>query len=158
MWKIKKIVSKGEYNYAVVPEHPNATKNGYVLEHRIAMENHLGRLLNPDEVVHHINGNKKDNRIENLEVMSASAHSRYHMLKNGRKWVLLKCPNCGAIFERERMRTHLTKGGTATFCSRKCNGKFWSTHRGTHTVDSAISGNVVREFKKYSHDNCEETD
>ena len=43
MWNIKKIVSKGDYLYALVPEHPKATKNGYVLLHRIVMENHLGR-------------------------------------------------------------------------------------------------------------------
>jgi len=58
-WKIEKIVSKGDYNYAVVKNHPNATKYGYVLHHRIVMENHLGRLLNSNEVVHHINGQKK---------------------------------------------------------------------------------------------------
>lgn len=49
-WKIQKIVSKGDYNYAITKEHPKATKNGYVLEHRIVMENHLGRLLNSDHV------------------------------------------------------------------------------------------------------------
>lgn len=52
MWKTEKIVSKGDYSYAIVRGHPNATKNGYVLEHRIVMENHLKRLLNPDEIVH----------------------------------------------------------------------------------------------------------
>ena len=49
MWNIKKIISKGDYDYALVPEHPKATKNGYVLLHRVIMENHLGRLLNDDE-------------------------------------------------------------------------------------------------------------
>jgi hypothetical protein len=38
MWKIQKLVSKGDYTYAKVPEHPSATKNGYVLEHRIVVE------------------------------------------------------------------------------------------------------------------------
>ena len=56
VWKIEKIISKGDYNYAIVPDHPYATKNGYVLEHRIIMENHLGQLLNPNEIVHHKNG------------------------------------------------------------------------------------------------------
>jgi len=51
VWKVEKIVKKGAYLYALVPEHPYATKNGYVLEHRVVMENHLNRLLNPDEVV-----------------------------------------------------------------------------------------------------------
>ena len=52
-------------------------------EHRYIMEQHLGRKLTRYEVVHHINGDKRDNRLENLEVVSLSDHSRNHTI--GRK-------------------------------------------------------------------------
>jgi hypothetical protein len=55
-----KTIKKGEYLYAKIPNHPNSTKNGYVLEHRAVMENFLGRYLDTSEVVHHVNGDKHD--------------------------------------------------------------------------------------------------
>lgn len=69
------------------PKHPNSAKDGYVLEHRYIMEQHLGRGLRDNEVVHHINGKKNDNRIENMVVMTPSAHMSYHSAQrhNGRR-------------------------------------------------------------------------
>ena len=48
------------------PDHPNAKKNGYIYEHRYVMAENLGRTLMPSEAVHHLNGNKQDNRRSNL--------------------------------------------------------------------------------------------
>ena len=51
-------------------------------EHRYIMEQHLGRKLKKDEVVHHIDGDKTNNKIYNLEVMKLSKHSKFHF-ENG---------------------------------------------------------------------------
>ena len=64
-WKGGKTNCLG-YTFVYNPKHPFVTKKGYVREHRLVMEKHLGRYLKPKEVVHHINGIKIDNHITNL--------------------------------------------------------------------------------------------
>lgn len=163
MWNIRKIVSKGDYNYAVVPEHPNRTKNNYVLEHRVVMENHLGRLLNDDEVVHHINGNKKDNRVENLTILSGEEHSKLHGARAGHKMVLLKCPWCKEKFSIPKNHSFLVKHGKypCNCCSNECRGKFYRQIqlRGlTVDLQEAISENLLAEYIEYiDEDNSEVT-
>ena len=49
-----------------------------IFEHRAVMEEHIGRKLTEDEVVHHINGDKTDNRLENLQLMTRGEHSTMH--------------------------------------------------------------------------------
>jgi hypothetical protein len=68
-WQGGIILGKG-YIYIYNPRHPYSTKAKQVLEGRIIVEHHSGRFLLPNGIVHHINGNKQDNNIFNLGVMS----------------------------------------------------------------------------------------
>lgn len=74
-WKGGKFKTMDGYVKVLVPEHPHADNKGYVLEHRLVLEQKLGRLLKQSEVGHHLNGIKNDNRPENLAAMSKKHNS-----------------------------------------------------------------------------------
>ena len=79
-WKGGKRMLLG-YVRSYKPDHPFHDIDGYVMEHRLVMEEHLGRYLTPKEVVHHINKVKDDNRIENLQLFdSNSMHLSYELI------------------------------------------------------------------------------
>ena len=73
-WKGGKHTDKLGYVQVWKPEHPNARLAGYVHEHRLVMSEHLGRPLESHEFIHHINGIKDDNRLENLELLTKNVH------------------------------------------------------------------------------------
>ena len=70
----------GKYNYRGYimvwnPQHPNANKSGYVMEHRLVMSEHIKRPLERHENVHHKDGNRSNNKIENLELWETTQPS-----------------------------------------------------------------------------------
>lgn len=77
-WKGGRIYKTDGYVLVLTKDHPKADRYGYVREHRLVMEKHLGRYLESNEIVHHINGKKDDNRIENLHLCTRSEHIKLH--------------------------------------------------------------------------------
>lgn len=82
-WKGGKKIRRDGYSFVIAPDdhpHPSYVKKSglrYILEHRLVMERHLGRYLDPSEVVHHIDENPLNNDVANLRLF---ATQREHML------------------------------------------------------------------------------
>jgi len=109
MWKGGRWTRKDGYVLVLKHGHPMARPSGYILEHRYLMSKHLRRTLDKNEIVHHINGIKNDNRIKNLKILSASKHTSLHCNKK-LKW---ECVICSTTIKDSPSRTR-------KYCSRKC--------------------------------------
>ena len=109
-WKGGTKKLRGGYIGAHAPDHPNADC-GYVREHRLVMEKHLGRYLKPHESVHHVNGRRDDNRLENLQLWTKPqpAGQRVEDLV---AWVVSEYP--------DEVRNYLAIGASSDFavCER----------------------------------------
>lgn len=78
-WKGGKRIDKTGYILIWKPTHPYADYHGYVREHRLIVEQNIGRILKPKEVVHHIDLNKQNNLLSNLMLFeNDSEHHKYH--------------------------------------------------------------------------------
>jgi len=118
---------KGRYSLIYMPEHPSCQKNGTIMEHRVIVERNIGRYLTGVEVVHHINGIKDDNRIENLQLCADyKEHQKLHIglnkVKENNEWFKI-CPSCKLKFKLDADNFQKKKnGGYYSYC-RKCSSQ-----------------------------------
>jgi len=78
-------VSENGYYKVRSTDDPRSDRHGYVYEHRLVAEKKIGRKLASNEVVHHKDRNKKNNKPSNLRVMGRSEHSKLHSRERSRQ-------------------------------------------------------------------------
>ena len=103
-----------------------------VKQHRMVMEKYLGRKLMPSEAIHHINFDRTYNRIENLRLMTHSAHSKLHAAINipPREYIFQKCFGCGNKYKVMKKRVkQAKKEGRRMFCTMSCRTLFCNAER-----------------------------
>lgn len=111
------------------------------------MSVHLGRLLADHEHVDHIDNNKLNDVVENLQILSHAENNRKHAALKGVAMAVLNCPHCGKEFEKRLNQTHLGgKPGVYTACSRSCSGSFSVAL--TKHGKSIPADHVVRVYQK----------
>lgn len=113
-------MKNGPYNLIVAPNsYPGVKYRGrYIYEHTLVWWEHLNALPPPGWVIHHINGDKRDNRIENLSILSRAAHTNLH--RKGKELIAMKCAYCGKCILKEarKIRSQAKQGTSRTYCSR----------------------------------------
>lgn len=107
-------------------------------EHRYLIEQYLGRELTEDEVVHHKNGNKLDNRIENLEVMTKADHAKLHNQIYPDTKI---CRICGKEFTPSSVHRK-----RAVVCSDECKRRLNSKASSVPVVQLTKDGDVIKEW------------
>ena len=112
------------------PMHEKANSKGLYPLHRVLVENKIGRHLLPKEQVHHKDGNKQNNDITNLELLSISDHTKIHNPKL--EDIEAVCKLCNETFKVKgnlfRLRLKRNKSGFI-FCSRSCSSKFTNSNK-----------------------------
>ncbi len=76
-WRGGRTISGG-YVFIYMPEHPFCNRNRRVKEERLVVENHIGRYLTREEIVHHKNRKKTDNSLDNLQIVTQPEHQKIH--------------------------------------------------------------------------------
>lgn len=144
-------INSNGYVCEFIPSHPVADKRGRVLQHRRIWFDANG-VIPEGGVIHHINGDKTDNRLENLELCDRSGHMKEHYPngfhseawnKGKTEYSNVVCQECGVGFVRLAKEVRKTlKRGSRVLCNKHCgkdkgwtlhkSGKYQAQHRGKY--------------------------
>jgi len=117
------------------------------LEHRYIMQQHIGRELTKTEVVHHIDGNKHNNDIENLELNNSKEHLKYHaQIKSlTTERIKIKCPECNKyiIISKKYYYWKKKNGQKNFYCSNICKGLSANL---PHNINPEIMDIILNEY------------
>lgn len=106
-----------------VPTHPKANNRGYVLRYRYIVEQYLNRYLTEQEEIHHINGNKCDDRLDNLQIISCSEHTKLHMKQKNRRspqtTKIIELMNSGLGYKKIAKLLNMSKNTVHSICKKE---------------------------------------
>lgn len=127
-WGYLVINSEPRRNVILYNSHSDRSTVSYA---RYLYETNIGKFIDKELVVDHIDDNQMNDVLENFQLLTVEENNlkRYRNHKPNRKMVRLKCGGCGEIFEKDYYKTHLRKNSIAksTYCgiscARKCSGK-----------------------------------
>jgi hypothetical protein len=111
---------EGRWQVCLVPM-DGSTSRRTITYAKYLMCIHLNRIIAPEEQVDHINNDKADDRIENLQILSKKDNSAK---SHPKKFVELLCLNCRKYFNRANRNRPEMKGISHAFCSRRCKGLY----------------------------------
>ena len=145
-------MKNGDYILVVAPNwfKGKRYRNKYCFEHHLVWEQYNKSPVPDGYIVHHKDGNKFNNNIENLELMTRAEHAKLHGVQTLKKIAIVKCPVCGKIFEREARNLNFR---TLVFCSRQCIGKYGYNSKITkeelqNKIKESKKDNIIKIVKK----------
>lgn len=145
-------MKNGDYLLIKAPKgYPGPKYRGkYCYEHCAVYWKTYGVIPNKNEVIHHKNGNKMDNRPDNLTLMNRNKHSKSHMSNNGKHMVDIRCLWCNKIFTVEYRQSFICKKTPHQCCSRECSKKLFEKYKHSRTFPKS---EIIRDYYIFSNQN-----